>query len=80
MINYKGNIAWISKFTVMQSDFVYIDGPDQFNIYKKVNGININHKDMMPMIFDPLKFEYFYTGTIILSDGRAANIRILKII
>ena len=80
MINYKGNIASeYQNLPLCNPDFVYIDGPDQFNIYKKVNGININHKDMMPMICDPLKFEYFYTpGTIILSDGRAANIKFLK--
>ncbi len=80
MINYKGNIASeYQNLPLCNPDFVYIDGPDQFNIYKKINGININHKDMMPMICDPLKFEYFYTpGTIILSDGRAANIKFLK--
>ena len=48
MINYKGNIASeYQNLPLCNPDFVYIDGPDQFNIYKKVNGININHKDMM---------------------------------
>ena len=33
---------------------------------------------MMPMLCDILKFEHFLTpGTIILSDGRSANIRFL---
>ena len=34
---------------------------------------------MMPMVCDILKFEYFYTpGTIIVCDGRAANVKFLK--
>ena len=34
---------------------------------------------MMPMVCDILKFEYFFTpGTIIISDGRSANINFLK--
>jgi hypothetical protein len=33
---------------------------------------------MMPMLCDILKFEHFLTpGTIILSDGRSADIRFL---
>ncbi len=60
-------------------DFVYLDGPDQFNVKGKINGISTRHKDMMPMVCDILKFEYFYTpGTIIVCDGRAANAKFLK--
>ena len=60
-------------------DFVYLDGPDQFNIKKNINGISTRHKDMMPMVSDILNFEYFYTpGTIIVCDGRAANAKFLK--
>lgn len=60
-------------------DFVYLDGPDQFNIKKFVNNINIGHKDFMPMQCDLLKIENFLQpGTIILSDGRKANTRFLK--
>jgi hypothetical protein len=60
-------------------NFIYLDGPGQFNIKKNVNGINTRHKDMMPMVCDILKFEYFYTpGTIIVCDGRAANAKFLK--
>ena len=34
---------------------------------------------MMPMICNILKFEHFLTpGTIIVSDGRTANVRFLK--
>ena len=60
-------------------DFIYVDGPDQFNIKKNINGINTKHIDMMPMISDILKLEYFYLpGTIIIIDGREANVRFLK--
>lgn len=60
-------------------DFIYLDGPDQFNIKKKVNNINIGHKDFMPMQCDILKIENFLQpGTIILADGRKANTRFLK--
>ncbi len=80
MIKYNGNIASeYTKLPLCNPDFVYVDGPDQFNILGNINGINIGHKDMMPMICDPLKFEYFYTpGTIILTDGRAANAKFLR--
>ena len=59
-------------------DFIYIDGPDQFKVKYKQSGITVAHKDMMPMMCDILKFEYFYTpGTIILVDGRSANAKFL---
>lgn len=80
MTKYNNRIASeYVKLPLCNPDFVYIDGPDQFNIKGKINGINIGHKDMMPMICDPLKFEYFFTpGTIVLTDGRAANAKFLK--
>lgn len=60
-------------------DLIYLDGPDQFNVKKNVNGISTRHKDMMPMVCDILKFEYFFTpGTIIVCDGRSANAKFLK--
>lgn len=67
------------KVPLCNPDFIYLDGPDQFNVKKNVNGISTNHKDMMPMSCDILKIEHFLTpGTIIISDGRAANSRFLK--
>tara|TARA_B100000989_G_scaffold293945_1_gene272127 strand:+ start:955 stop:1770 length:816 start_codon:yes stop_codon:yes gene_type:complete len=60
-------------------DFIYLDGPDQFNVKKNINGISTRHKDMMPMVCDILKLEYFYTpGTIVICDGRAANAKFLR--
>ena len=67
------------KLPLCNPDFIYLDGPDQFNIKKEINGISTRNKDMMPMVCDILKFEYFYTpGTIIVCDGRAANAKFLK--
>jgi hypothetical protein len=60
-------------------DFIYLDGPDQFNIKGRINNLNIGHKDFMPMQCDVLKIENFLQpGTIILADGRKANTRFLK--
>ena len=67
------------KLPLCNPDFIYLDGPDQFNIKNEINGISTRHKDMMPMVCDILKFEYFYKpGTIIVCDGRAANAKFLK--
>ncbi len=60
-------------------DFIYVDGPDQFNIKGKINNLTISDYEMMPMNSDIFSFENFLTpGTIILFDGRTANARFLK--
>ena len=60
-------------------DFIYLDGPDQFKIRKKINNFTTAHKDRMPMVCDILKMEYFLNpGTIIVVDGRGANTQFLK--
>ena len=67
------------KLPLCNPDFIYLDGPNQFKVKKDINGISTRHNDMMPMVCDILKFEYFYTpGTIIVCDGRAANAKFLK--
>ncbi len=67
------------KLPTCSPDFIYLDGPDQFKVKKDINGISTRHKDMLPMACDILKLEYFYTpGTIIVSDGRSANISLLR--
>ena len=67
------------KIPMCNPDFIYLDGPDQFNIKGNINGISTRHLDLMPMSCDILNFEYFYTpGTIIICDGRAANAKFLK--
>ncbi len=60
-------------------DFIYLDGPDQFKVKKDINGISTKHDDLMPMSCDILKIEYFLIpGTIILVDGRGANVKFLR--
>ncbi len=80
MTLFKNRVATqYKRLPLCNPDFIYLDGPDQFNVKKDVNGISTRHKDMMPMVCDILKFEYFYTpGTIIVCDGRGANAKFLK--
>jgi hypothetical protein len=67
-----------SKLPLCNPDFIYLDGPDQFNIKNKVNGITTAHEDFMPMVSDLIKIEFFLIpGTIIVVDGRAANVQFL---
>ena len=80
MDTFNGRICTsFEKLPNINPDFIYLDGPDQFNIKGKINSININHNDFMPMTSDLLKIEHFLKpGTIIIADGRAANSRFLK--
>ena len=60
-------------------DFIYIDGPDIFNVKGKIKNISYKNKDLMPIICDVLKIEYFLIpGTIIVLDGRTANAQFLS--
>ena len=80
MTKFNGRICTeYRKLPQCNPDFIYLDGPDQFNVKGNINGVNTGHKDFMPMICDILKIEHFLTpGTIIVSDGRAANIKFLR--
>ena len=61
MTLYKDIIATkYLNFPLCNPDFIYIDGPDQFNVKKSINGVSTRHNDMMPMISDVLKIEYFF--------------------
>lgn len=80
MTTYNGIISTeYKKLPLCNPDFIYLDGPDQFNIKGDCNGISIRHIDMMPMNSDILKIEYFLVpGTIVVVDGRGANSSFLK--
>lgn len=80
MINFNGRFATeYSKLPLCNPDFIYLDGPDQFKIKNDIKGFSTKHNDLMPMICDILKFEYFLIpGCIILIDGRGANAKFLK--
>ena len=67
------------KLPLCSPDFIYLDGPNQFKVKKDINGISTRHKDMLPMVSDIIRFEYFLTpGTIIVCDGRSANAKFMK--
>ncbi len=80
MTLFNGRISTeYKKLPVCSPDFIYLDGPDQFKIKGNVNGINLNHNDMLPIACDLIKIEYLLTpGTMIVVDGRTANARFLK--
>jgi len=80
MVMHNNRIATQYKnLPICNPDFIYIDGPSQFGIKNKINGISTCHIDMMPMLCDVLKIEYFLTpGTIMVTDGRGANAKFIK--
>ena len=68
-----------SNLPLCNPDFIYLDGPDLFNVKKSKNNFTTAHPDLMPMVSDILGLEFFLTpGTIILVDGRGANVEFLK--
>lgn len=67
------------KFPLCNPDFIYLDGPSQFDVKKSLDKFSTAHKDMMPMVGDILSIEFFLVpGTIILTDGRSANAEFLE--
>ena len=67
------------KFPKVNPDFIYLDGPDQFKIKGKLNNYDLNFEDFMPMVSDIIKIEFFLKpGTIIVVDGRAANVQFMQ--
>ena len=67
-----------NKIPLCNPDFIYLDGPSQFDIKSSSNNFTTAHKDLMPMEGDILSIEFFLIpGTIILSDGRSANVEFL---
>lgn len=80
MSEYSGKICTrYKKIPFVNPDFIYLDAPDQFNhIEGEIAGLSTAHNDFMPMSMDLLLIEHFLTpGTIIVADGRTANVRFL---
>jgi hypothetical protein len=68
------------KHFLFNPDFIYIDGPHQFSTKGKICNFTVNHKELMPMMCDVLKYEHFICpGTIIIVDGRSANASFMKL-
>ncbi len=80
MTEFNGRICTrYERLPLINPDFIYLDGPDQFNVCGEVAGWSTRHKDMMPMSCDILRIEHFLTpGTLIVVDGRAANARFIR--
>ena len=80
MTTFNGRICTEYKsLHICNPDFIYLDGPEQFNVQGNINDFTTAHTDMMPMVSDILKIENFLTpGTIILVDGRGANAAFLR--
>ena len=66
-------------FPKINPELIYLDGPSQYGIKKNRNfSFNTDSKELMPMVSDILKIEHFLSsGTVIISDGRKANINFL---
>lgn len=75
MISFNGLFASkYEKIPLCNPDFIYLDGPDQYNVKRLNNNFTTAHPDLMPMISDILSIEFFLVpGTIIVVDGRGAN-------
>lgn len=80
MTLYNGCITTeYEKLPMCNPDFIYIDGPGQFNIKKSIYGLTTGHKDLVPLNCDILKIEFFLLpGTIVVVDGRGAEAQFLK--
>jgi len=80
MSQFEGRYCTVYKsFPKVNPDFIYLDGPDIFKVKGKINNFDANHGDFMPMVSDLLRIEfYLIPGTIIVVDGRAANVQFLQ--
>ena len=79
-IKFENKFATIYKNKPSISpDFVYLDGPTQYAVKKKIDGFNFDGISRFPMSADLLQMEYFLEpGTFIWVDGRTANSRFLR--
>lgn len=80
MTMFNNNFAVeFDKLPRVNPDFIYLDGPSAFGVQGNINNFTTDFPDYMPMSCDIIKFENFLVpGTIIVSDGRAANSIFLK--
>ena len=58
-INDLNYVTEFDNLPKVNPDFIYLDGPDQFNIINSDDGYNIDDKDLTPMAADILKIEFF---------------------
>jgi hypothetical protein len=73
-----------SNLPPFTADFVYLDGPDCDQVAGTLNGFSVRFGDSrkvygLPMSGDLILLEpYFWTGTVIVTDGRGANANFLR--
>jgi len=79
-IKFQNKFATIyKKKPSISPDFIYLDGPTQYAVKKKIDGFSFDGIARFPMSADLLQMEYFLEpGTFILVDGRTANSRFLR--
>jgi hypothetical protein len=59
-------------------DLIYLDGPDHGQVRGEINGFRYLDSFTQPMAADILTIEpYLWPETLIISDGRTANVRFL---
>lgn len=67
------------QFPNISFDFVYLDGPHNYDSEAGINNQSPADPTRMPMAGDFLNIEYFQIpGAVIYSDGRTANMRLLR--
>ena len=60
-------------------DLIYLDASSLYFTKKKYKGFSFSHINRVPMSADIFFIEYFLEpGTVIIVDGRTANVRFIK--
>ncbi len=80
MSTYNSQICTLYKsMPLINPDFIYVDGPDQYDVAGDVRGISTRDSDFVPMSGDLLQIEPFLLpGTLVRFDGRVLNARFFK--
>lgn len=84
MCTYNGVMCHLfDQIPLVTADFVYLDGPDAYQVKGDVRGLSVSFGDSektygLPMSADILLQEStFWPGTRVVTDGRGANARFL---
>lgn len=77
-------VHMFDRLPVFTADFIYLDGPDAYQVLGNVHGLDINFGDEvkvygLPMAADLLLMEpFFWPGTMLVVDGRGGNSSLLR--
>lgn len=80
MGEFNGQICTFYKsIPLINPDFIYVDGPDQYDVVGDMRGISTRDPDFVPMSGDILQIEAFLLpGTVVRFDGRVLNARFFQ--